>query len=292
VKTTLSAAYCQGPDPIPKLPALHAPQFTTDTHFHIFGPEEDYAYAAEREYTPPDAPPGAYRNLASVLGVQRAVLVQPSVYNTDNSRMLGAASELGIPTRMVAVLPVQITDAELHVLHNLGVRAVRFILAHPGGLPPIEAVRFAARIKELGWHLQFLLRPADLIELEPVLTRLPIDFVVDHIGLIRASDGGTKQPAFRSLLRLFDKGRCWIKLTGGYRISAKQSPYRDVIPLVRALCNVRADKLLWGTDWPHVMVKSKMPNTTELLDLLLEWVPDEKMRNRILVDNPATLFGF
>jgi predicted TIM-barrel fold metal-dependent hydrolase len=227
-----------------------------------------------------------------MLGLQRAVLVQPSVYSDDNRCMLDGASRLGVPSRMVVVVPFSVSDIELQRLHDAGARAVRFILAHIGGLPLADLHRFAERVKSVGWHIQLLLRPSHLIELEASLKKLPAEFVIDHIGLIRASEGGAEQPAFQALLRLYRTGRCWIKLTGGYRISSEAPPYRDVIPLVAALLNERPDRLLWGTDWPHVMVKDNMPNTTDLIDLLLDWVPDDKVRKQILVDNPQTLFGF
>jgi predicted TIM-barrel fold metal-dependent hydrolase len=197
-----------------------------------------------------------------------------------------------MPTRMIVVVPFSTPDKELQRLHDAGARAVRFILAHIGGLPVADLERFSERIKDMGWHIQFLLRPANIIDLEPRLTQLSTQFVIDHIGLIRASEGGVAQPAFQALLRLLRTGRCWVKLTGGYRISSMEPPYRDVIPLVEALGKERPDRILWGSDWPHVMVKSKMPNTTDLLDLLLDWVPDEKVRSQILVDNPQALFRF
>jgi len=286
------APYCPGPNPRPRAPHVVVPPGATDTHFHILGPAAAYPYVANREYTPPDALPAAYRHLRETLGLERAVLVQPSVYGLDNRCMVRSASQLGVPARMVVVAPLTTPDDELQQLHDAGARAVRFILAHVGGLPVTDLHRFSERLKLMRWHIQFLLRPTDLIELESALAALTTDFAIDHIGLIRAAEGGVGQPAFQALLRLFRTGRCWIKLTGGYRISSEEPPYRDVIPLVSALLEERPDRLLWGSDWPHVMVKGGMPNTTDLLDLLLEWVPDEKVRKRILVDNPQALFGF
>jgi predicted TIM-barrel fold metal-dependent hydrolase len=206
--------------------------------------------------------------------------------------MLESAKQLQVPTRMVAVLPLSISDHDLQRLHDAGVRAVRFILAHTGGLPVHNMSSFSARVKDMGWHLQFLLRPSDLIALESSLLNLATDFVVDHLALIRPADGQTQQRAFQTLLRLFRSGRCWVKLSGAYRISDQQPPYPDVIPMVEALVRERTDRILWGSDWPHVMMKGKMPNTTDLLDLLLDWVPDEKMRTQILSLNPKELFGF
>jgi predicted TIM-barrel fold metal-dependent hydrolase len=261
--------FCQAADPNPHSPRFKAPPGATDTHFHILGPPSSYSYVEEREYTPPDALPAACRHLFDALGIQRAVLIQPSVYGEDNSCMVESARQLGVPYRMIVVLPFNTPDKELQRLHDAGARGVRFILAHIGGLPLADLERFAERI-----------------------AKLPTDYVIDHIGLIRASEGGVQQPAFQALLRLFRTGRCWVKLTGGYRISAEAPPYREVIPLVEALVKERPDRLIWGSDWPHVMMKAKMPNTTELFDLLLDWVPDEKIRAQILAGNPQALFKF
>jgi len=280
---------CPGPNPNPRKPRLKAPPGATDSHFHILGPATRYPYVENREYTPPDALPSACRHLFDTLGISRAVLIQPSVYGTDNSCMVEAAPQLGIPSRMVVVVPFDTPDKELVRLHDAGARAVRFILAHVGGLPLADLERFSARIKDMGWHIQLLLRPNHLIELEPRLAKLPTDFVIDHMGFVRPSEG-LEQPAFQALLRLIRGGRCWVKFTAGYRFSAEAPPYRDGIPYAQALVEARPDRLLWGSDWPHVMFK--IADTTDLFDMLLDWVPDEQALKRILVDNPGALFGF
>jgi len=282
---------CQGPDPNPKKPRFKAPPGATDSHFHILGPASRYPYVEEREYTPPDALPSACRRLFDTLGITRAVLIQPSVYGTDNSCMVESAPQLGIPARLIVVVPFETSDKELARLHEAGARGVRFILAHVGGLPLADLESFADRIKDMGWHIQFLLRPNHLLELEPRLAKLPVNFTIDHIGFVRPSEG-LEQPAFQAMLRLMRTGRCWVKFTAGYRFSAEEPPYRDIAPFARKLVETRPDRLLWGSDWPHVMFKGKMFNTTELFDLLLDWAPDEKSRKQILVDNPAALFGF
>jgi predicted TIM-barrel fold metal-dependent hydrolase len=284
--------FCQGPDPSIRAPRQPTPTLATDTHFHILGPASAYPYVADREYTPPDALPEHCRHLFQTLGIERAVLVQPSVYGDDNRRMLSAASQLGIPTRNIPVIPYEAAEKELERLHEAGTRGVRFILAHKGGLSLSQLESMSERVKGLGWHVQFLLRPPALLELEERLAKLPTDFVIDHIGLIRPAEGGVDQPAFQALLRLLRTGRCWVKFTGGYRISSEAPPYRDVLPLAQSLVQERPDRILWGSDWPHVMVKGQMPNTTDLLDLLSDWVPEERNRKQILVDNPQKLFGF
>jgi predicted TIM-barrel fold metal-dependent hydrolase len=284
--------FCQAPDPDARAPRVRIPPLATDTHFHILGPASEYPYVEDREYTPPDALPEHCRHLFHTLGIERAVLVQPSVYGYDNRRMLAAASQLGVPTRNVVVVAQETSDKEMERLHDTGTRGIRFISAHKGGLSLAQLEQISERVKGLGWHIQLLLRPPVLVELEPRLAKLSTDFVIDHIGLIRASDGGIEQPAFQALQRLIRTGRCWVKFTGGYRVSSEKPPFQDVIPLAHALVRERPDRILWGSDWPHVMVKENMPNTTDLLDLLSDWAPDEKTREQILVENPQKLFDF
>jgi predicted TIM-barrel fold metal-dependent hydrolase len=267
------------------------PPGATDTHFHIFGPDQRYPYVADRRFTPPEAPVQAYEHLHRTLGLSRAVLVQPSSYGTDNRRQLEAAREMSFPTRVVVVVPPEIADRELDELHASGARAVRFIPTQPGGLPLSQLEYFADRLRERGWHVQLMLAPTHLIDLAPRLAQLRCDFVIDHIGDIQAR-GSIAQPAFQVLLRLLEKGRCWTKLSAGYHGSHEAPPYRDMIPLIETLVKAKPDRLLWGTDWPHVNIPGPMPKSTMFLDLLLDWVPDEGVRNRILVDNPARLYGF
>jgi len=284
-------AKCQDPDPNPRPPRFKIPPGATDTHFHIFGPDDKYPLVADRRFTPPQASVASYVHLHKTLGLSRAVLVQPSSYGTDNRRQLDAAREMDFPTRVIVVVPPAIGDREMAELYRQGARAVRFIPTQPGGLPLAQLEQYAERLAGMGWHLQLMLAPAHLIELAPRLQKLRCDFVIDHMGDILAAQG-TAQPAFQALLRLLDSGRCWTKLSAGYHASQLEPPYPDAIPLAHALVKTRPDRLLWGTDWPHANLMGPMPNSTEFLDLMLDWVPDEATRNRILVDNPARLYGF
>jgi predicted TIM-barrel fold metal-dependent hydrolase len=286
------APMCQPPDPSPRPPRLQAPPGATDAHFHIFGPQDRYPFVQDRRFTPRDASVEAYLKLHRTLGLSRAVLVQPSGYGTDNRRQLDAARELGIPTRVVVVVPDTVTYRELAKLHDQGARGVRFIPTQPRGLPLDRLEHFATRLGALSnWHLQLMLAPEHLLDLAPRLRTLPCTFVIDHMSDIQAA-GGAGQPAFRELLRLLEGGRCWVKLSAGYHMTDEAPPYPQVIPLARALVEARPDRLLWGSDWPHANHSGDMPNSTELFDLLLDWVPDVTIRNRILVDNPAELYGF
>ena len=282
---------CQGPDPNPTPPRLKAPAGATDTHFHIFGPEDRYPFVPERRFTPPDASVASYMKMHRTMGLSRAVLVQPSMYGTDNRRQLDAAREMDIPTRTIVVVPVTVADAQIEALHAQGARGVRFNPSQPGSLPLDQLDRFAERLAGFGWHIQLMLTPAQLIELAPRLRKLRCTIVIDHMGDVRTA-GGINQPAFQALLGLVRGERCWVKLSAGYHHSDQAPPYPETIPLTHALVDACPDRLLWGSDWPHANHWGRMPNSTDLFDLLLEWVPDEAVRTRILVDNPARLYGF
>jgi predicted TIM-barrel fold metal-dependent hydrolase len=281
---------CQGPDPHPRKPRIVVPPGTTDTHFHLFGDAPLYAMVDNREYTPPPITPAMARHLFQTLGIARAVVIQPSIYGEDNRAQLEGAKHIGIPVRAVVVAPYGASDRELRNLHDQGARGLRFILAHPGGLPLSDLERFAERIKEMGWHIQFLAKGPQLLEIAPRIEKLACPAVIDHMGMVRPADG-VAQPAFQAVLRLMREGH-WVKLSGAYRLSAEQPPYRDLIPYVQELVAARPDRIVWASDWPHAFLKGKMPNTTDLLDMLGDWVPEETMRRRILVDNPAALYGF
>ena len=282
---------CPAPDPNPRPPRFKAPAGATDTHFHIFGPEARYAFVPERRFTPPDASVASYMKMHRTLGLSRAVLVQPSMYGTDNRRQLDAAREMDIPTRAIVVVPVTVADAEIKALHDQGARGVRFNPSQPGSLPLDQLERFAERLANFGWHIQLMLTPTQLIELAPRLGKLRCTIGIDHMGDVRSS-GGVDQPAFQALLGLVRGQQCWVKLSAGYHHSDQAPPYPETIPLVHVLVEARPDRLLWGSDWPHANHWGRMPNSTELFYLLLEWVPEEAALTRILVDNPARLYGF
>jgi predicted TIM-barrel fold metal-dependent hydrolase len=266
------------------------PRGATDTHFHLFGTAERYPLVSEREYTPPLITASMARQLFSTLGIERAVVIQPSVYGDDNRAQLDGAAEVGIRVRAVVVARYEASDRELAKLHEQGARGLRFILAHPGGLPLSDLERFAERIRDMNWHIQLLAKGPQLLEIAPRIEKLVCPVVIDHMGMVRPA-GGVDQPAFQAVLRLIEQGH-WVKLSGAYRLSQQKPPYSDLIPFARALVSARPDRIVWASDWPHAFLKGEMPNTTDLLDLLAEWVPDEETRRRILVDNPAALYGF
>ncbi|MDB5966362.1 MAG: hypothetical protein JWQ72_2862 [Polaromonas sp.] len=286
---------CQPPNPEPRKPAFVCPPGATDCHVHVYGPDAVYKPAETRSFDVPEALPSALKRLLDILGVDRAVLVQPSGYGTDNSRHIDAIAELDRPARVIATLRADVADKELDRLHAAGVRGVRYNIGHAGAVPIAEMPVLAQRIASRGWHVQLHVMDdgggAPLADMESTLAGLATDVVIDHMGSLRVGDG-VGQPGFQALLRLLRSGRCWTKLSSSYRMSREAPPYRDMLPYVEALNATRQDRLVWASDWPHVSFKGTMPNTTDLFDQLLTWVPDEKVRNRILVSNPEELYGF
>ncbi len=296
--TARSAPYCAEPDRQLRSPAEPMGALSCDTHAHICGPGAEFPYAEERIYTPPDALPDDYRDLLRVLGVERSVLVQPSVYGTDNVVMLRAMADLsrsGIECRGVAVVDETATEEELDSLHRAGVRGIRFNLvdvADPEKGTPLDPVRsLCERIAPRGWHAELLIHVDDYPDLDQALADFPTDVVIGHIGYVRLG-GDETCGGFRAMLRLASSERCWIKMTGPYRISAGNQPYTQAGRYAQAVVDAVPDRLLWGTDWPHVMVKKEMPNDAALCELFHAWVPDHGMRRKILVDNPSELYGF
>jgi predicted TIM-barrel fold metal-dependent hydrolase len=282
---------CQGYNPDPGKPRLAIPLGSSDCHAHIFGSQDRYPYTPNRSYTPPEASIDAYRRMLAALGFARAVIVQPSVYGTDNRCTRDAVVASGGRWRGVAVVEPGVSDALLAELHAAGFRGVRINLLFKGGLQLDALERIARAIQPLGWHVQLLLDGRDLPELAERLQRLPVDFVVDHMGHMPASLG-VAHAGFQTLLQLLRGGRCWVKLSGAYRVSSKPQPYEDAVPFARALVETAPDKLVFGTDWPHPSISVPMPQDANLLDLLPIWAPDEATRRRILVENPARLYDF
>ena len=282
---------CQAYNPDPGKPKLQIPPGSCDCHAHIFGPQDRYPYTPHRSYTPPEASVEAYLRMLAALGFERAVIVQPSVYGIDNRCTRDAIVASGGRWRGVAVVEPCVTGSQLAELHAAGFRGVRINLLFKGGLQLNALEQIAHNIKPLGWHVQLLLDGRDLQQLAERLRRLPVDFVVDHMGHMPASLG-TAHAGFQTLLQLLRGGRCWVKLSGAYRIAANPYPYDDATPFARALVEAAPDKLVFGTDWPHPSISVPMPQDASLLDLLPAWAPDEATRRQILVENPARLYDF
>jgi predicted TIM-barrel fold metal-dependent hydrolase len=269
-----------------------------DTHFHVFGPEERYPYASDLRYSPPAAPLEDYLEHARELGIERYVFVQPSAYGRDNRCLLDAMRAVG-PQRCRGIVDIEedAPAAELDRLHAAGVRGVR-INVNPIKPPePGFSMSLMKRIRTLdakggerGWMLDFLAPGWLTRELIPVFRDLRSSFSVAHLGMFPAM-AGPQQPGFMEFAS-FVRGceRCWVKLTGAYRISLEPG-FADTAPLARALIAAAPERVIWGSDYPHLSFADRV-DSRRLFDLLREWAPDPRVRDRILVENPRRCFGF
>jgi predicted TIM-barrel fold metal-dependent hydrolase len=266
-----------------------------DCHAHVCGPESRYPYSPNRLYTPEDASPADYRAMLDSLGVERGVLVQPPIYGTDNRALLDALATDPERLRGVAVVPYDIHARELEKLHQAGLRGVRQNIVDlkdgKGVLPLDELRRLGVKVKPFGWHVEFLMHVDEFPELDRQLADFPVDVVFGHLGYVPAAKK-TSERGFQALLRLMKDGKAWVKLTAPYRLTMSALPYPDTDAFARALVDAAPERLIWGTDWPHVFIKTAMPEDKKLLKLLEHWVPDKRARKRILVDNPAQLYAF
>ena len=275
-----------------RTPRVKFPAGATDCHAHIFGPATRFQVLPGSHFVPHDCPLSDYLRMLRTIGCERAVLVQPSVYGTDNTAIAEALQSGAFDLRGVAVVAADVADRELERLHGIGYRGIRINTASgTPGLKLADAPRLAERIKPLNWHLQFYADLRVMPELEQVLTRLPVRVVIDHFARIQSAEG-VEAPAFKALLRLLNREHCWAKLMGPYFVSDRVPCYPDIVPFAQAMIAAAPDRVVWGTDWPHPSAKEKMPDEGDLADMLAEWAPDETRRRKILVDNPARLYGF
>lgn len=287
---------CLPPDRNPRRPRVVLPEGSVDTHVHVFEP--GYPLSPGRGYNPPYSTLADLRHLHATLGIERVVFTQPSVYGTDNSAILDAMAALNAEkphsARCVVALDMTITDKELAALDASGVRGVRLNTDNRGGMPIRlgEIPELAARIRPFGWHLEFLFPGKDMVELEPAFTALELPMSIAHFAY-QAASAGVKAPGFRALLELMRRGNTWMKISGANRVSATDlPPYDDVKPMAEALIEAAPERIMWGTDWPHPNKYVANPNDGDLVDAFGDWVTDEAMRRRIMVDNPAAFYRF
>lgn len=274
-------------------PHLQAPAGACDCHVHVYGAEDRYPLAPTARASPRSATVAAYREVQERLGLERVVVVQPTAYGADNRCTMDAVAEFGEAARAVVVVDSQASDDELHRLTREGARGIRFHMLPGGVLPWGILEEMAARVHDLGWHVQLQLDGRELPEREAMLARLPGTLVLDHTGKF-LEPVPPDHEAFQSLLRLTGSGRVWVKLSAPYETSKVGPPrYDDVGALARALVRAAPERMLWGTNWPHPgHAGERRPDDAALLDLLLHWVDDDATRHRVLVDNPAALYGF
>lgn len=283
------------------------PEHATDCHMHVFGPFGRFPLAAERAYNVAEAPLEAHERMKRQVGLERTVLVQASGHGDDNRAMLAALAKLGARGRAVAVLPIGISTKELQSMHAAGVRGLRlnlFTLAsrYPGDRAHLIG-DYERMLAPLGWHLQVYADAATLRSLAPALERCAVNVVIDHMGLPDAS-APIEQAGFQAVLRLAAANHVWVKLAGADRITRASGRLRDSIPFIQALAAAAPERLVWGSDWPHIgfhlrrqvqgeaILPYRELDAGELLDVLIEAVPCTETRHAILAGNPARLYGF
>jgi 2-pyrone-4,6-dicarboxylate lactonase len=282
------------PHPAPHPPTRFTPPpGACDAHCHIFGPAARFPYSDDRTYTPPDSGIDAFEHLQFRLGLSRAVFVQASCHGVDNSAMVDALVRGQGRYAGVAMIDESFTYSDIAKLHDAGVRGTRFnFVAHLGGAPELDVFwRIVDRVQPFGWHIVLHFDAKDLPHYADLLDAMPCAYVIDHMARVPVTKGVEQEP-FQQLLELMRDERCWVKLSGAERLTADgPPPYDDVAPFARALIAAAPDRVLWGTDWPHPNVRH-MPDDGDLLDLLAAFAPDQSVRDRILVQNPETLYDF
>ncbi len=271
-------------------PDFTLPAGSCDAHCHVFGPGDVFPYAPDRSYTPADAPKEALAALHETLGIDRAVIVQASCHGTDNRAMLDAIARRPDRYRGVAIVDGSFDDKAYQLLDDGGVRGVRFnFVRHLGGAPDMDVFNGVIdRIKGRGWHVVLHLDAADILPLSDMIRSLPVPFVVDHMGRVDTTLG-IDQPAFRALLELARRENCWIKVSGSERIA--RFPFDAAVPFARALVETSPERTLWGTDFPHPNLKEPV-DEVDLVDLVPRFAITAEEQQRLLVDNPARLYGF
>ena len=299
-------ARAAAPQPMTKV-NFEVPPGACDCHVHVFGDPKRYPFFAGRTYTPEVASADELRRLLSALRLDRVVIVQPSVYGTDNSCTLDGMRELGNRARGVAVIDDKTSDPQLDAFAKAGIRGIRLNLATAGITDPAVArqrlERGIARAKPRNWHIQINTQPSIIESLHQVLLASPVPIVIDHFGGASAARG-VEQPGFAALVNVVKAGTTYVKISGSADSVSTRPDLSDVAPLAKALVSANPQRILWGTNWPHPgssPVKGRKPTDLathvqtddgKVLNMLPQWVPDAATRKLILVDNPARLYGF
>ncbi|GGC91113.1 amidohydrolase family protein [Chelatococcus reniformis] len=271
---------------------LQVPPGAWETHAHVIGVPPDHPLVPDRHFTAPAAPPADFIAMLDRVGLAYGVLVQVSAHGTDNRLLLEALRRYPDRLRGVAVVDAATPDAVIAELKDAGVTGIRILDIVGGGVGMRSLEALADRCAELGWHIQVAVKGPSYSELEPRLARLRVPFIIDHMGWCPAP-AGIAQPDFQAVLRLVRDTGCYVKLSGGFRLSGEPKPFRDTYAFARALIAAAPDRMVWGSDWPHVGLydAEERPDVGELLDGLADYTSDPGMQRRILVDNPARFYG-
>ncbi len=287
---------CIPPDRNPRKPDVLLPAGAIDTHVHVF--EDRYPLSPGRGYNPPESPLADLEHLHDTLGISRVVLTQPSVYGVDNSAIMDgvAALNAGSPDRARAVIAcsLDISDQELADFDAKGVRGVRLNTDNKGGMPfgMDQIPELATRIAPFGWHVEFLFPGRDILDLMPAFEALTVPMSIAHFAYQPAT-AGVSAPGFQALVDLVRAGNTWIKISGANRVSETDlPPYDDVKPMAQALIEAAPDRIVWGTDWPHPNKYEANPNDGDLVNAFGDWVTDDGLRQKIMVDTPAAFYRF
>ena len=283
------------PDPNPRTPKFKPPPGTCDTHFHVFGPPHLFPYRDSRLYTPPAAPIEHFFGMAAVVGIERGVMVQPTVHLWDSASTLDAiAKGEGRLLGMIHANP-DFTLADHRKLHDGGVRGVRFncVPRNAGSFDEARFNRVLSQVEALGWVTDLHMDPDFLAPHAEFIRRIPLPVVIDHFANVH-STAGKDAADFKILHDLLGEKHVWLKISGADRLLSRGAHYDAIVPMARALIARAPDRIIWGTDWPHsnIFKHGQMPNDGDLMDMLLDFAPDEAVRRKVLVDNPARLFGF
>jgi D-galactarolactone isomerase len=274
-------------------PKHTAPANACDCHMHIYDAAR-FPMVPSQRVPPTNAAVPQYRLLQKRIGTTRVVIVTPRNYATKNDATLDAIRQFGPNARGVVVVHPTVTAAELKRLDAAGVRGIRFSLSDPAtAVVTLDMVEpLSRRVADLGWHVQFNVDGQQVVEWADLLRRLPSQIVFDHMGH-PSLPAGTEHPSHRIILRLIERGRTWVKLSGAYSNSQIGPPYPEATRIAQAFVKAAPERMVWGSDWPHpTEPPDRKPDDAALFDLLSEWAPDDPTRRRILVDNPATLYGF
>ncbi len=283
---------CLAPDANPTKPKQPLPVGAWDAHCHVFGPAADFPYADDRSYTPPDAPFETLQALHNHLGFTRGVIVQASCHGSDNRAMLDAIARSEGRYRGVAIVDGSETDEQLAEMDAGGVRGVRFnFVAHLGGAPDLDVFDSTVdRLADLGWHVVLHLDAQDILTYAERLAQIPVPFIIDHMGRVKAQDG-IEQQSFLALQQLMENPLAWVKVCGAERVSVGRRPFEDAVPFAQKLIELAPERVLWGTDWPHPNISKDMPNDGGLVDLMFNFCTDPLLRQKLLIDNPMKLYG-
>jgi 2-pyrone-4,6-dicarboxylate lactonase len=276
-------------DPVLAPPRQRLPRGSCDCHFHVFEDTARYPLAEGRSYTPAAAPMADYRRMMAAEGIDRAVLVQPSVYGSDHSLFVDMLQQHPTWLRGVAVVRADTPEKDIELWHRVGSRGSRVNALYAAGAPVAEIEAIVQRIRPHGWHLQVCIDVDAQPQLLERIVDMGVPVVVDHMGHFPA-ERAAASPGVATLVALLREQRLWVKLSGPYRLTAQRSGFSDVRPLAERLVKACPDRLVWGSDWPHPSIVAPMVNDTDLANLAGEWLPDAALRQRVLVANPTALY--